>query len=273
MTRRVREPGMREPVTTRSKTKQATGRKALFKPIRTLRAFEEVSAEIKRLIFKGELKPGDRLPSETELANQFHVGRQTIREALRLLELSGFITVLKGGAGGPLVGETILDTISNAFLDAFQMGRISMDELTTARVAIENMVLQHVFQNAGERHIKALRENVRNAREKIEKGLQVFDDNVQFHKLLAQASGNHVFVIVVEAIMAIVAHFRSLFILDLEVPKETTEVHARILEAIENRNTDEAMALLEKHVCAVGRRFKGLSERALRDSGGSTARG
>lgn len=242
----------------RKKTSENPAQENLFRPIRTRRAFEEVSSEIKRLIFKGELKPGDRLPSETALANQFTVGRQTIREALRLLELSGFITVHKGGAGGPVVGETILNTISSAFLDAFQMGRIGMEELTTARVEIEKMVLHHAFKNAKKSHIKALQDNVRNAREKVEKGLQVFDDNVQFHRLLAQASGNRVLGIVVEAIMAIVAHFRSLFILDLKVPKEVVEVHARILAAIEKGDAEEATALLDRHVCAVGRRFKGL---------------
>ena len=104
---------------------QTTGdASTLFRPIKLRRAFDEISGEIKRLIFKGILKPGDRLPSESELASHFGVGRQTIREALRLLELSGFISMQKGGAGGPLVVDTILNTISNSFLDAFQMGRI-----------------------------------------------------------------------------------------------------------------------------------------------------
>ena len=75
----------------------------LFQPIKNERTFEKVSTRIKRLIFDGVLKPGDRLPSEMELAHQFDVGRQTIREALRILELSGFITVQKGGSGGPLI--------------------------------------------------------------------------------------------------------------------------------------------------------------------------
>ena len=68
-------------------------REDIFTPLKGKRAFEEVSSQIKKLVFEGVLKPGDRLPSETELAVRFNVGRQTIREALRILELSGFITV------------------------------------------------------------------------------------------------------------------------------------------------------------------------------------
>ena len=71
--------------------------KELFTPIKRMRTFEEVSSKIKEQIFEGAIKPGDKLPSETQLAGQFKVGRQTIREALRLLERSGFITIQKGG--------------------------------------------------------------------------------------------------------------------------------------------------------------------------------
>jgi GntR family transcriptional regulator, transcriptional repressor for pyruvate dehydrogenase complex len=63
--------------------------KDMFQPIKGKRTFEEVSDKIKSLVIKGILKVGDRLPSEAELARQFSVGRQSVREALRLLELSG----------------------------------------------------------------------------------------------------------------------------------------------------------------------------------------
>jgi len=58
--------------------------KALFTPVENKRTFEEVSSKIKALVFEGVLKPGDKLPSEAQLAKQFKVGRQTVREALRI---------------------------------------------------------------------------------------------------------------------------------------------------------------------------------------------
>ena len=87
-------------------------KKPLFVPIQSLRTFEEVSSRIKELIFNGTLKPGDKLPPETQLAQEFNVGRQTIREALRLLELSGFIKIQKGGGGGSFIADTILIPVS-----------------------------------------------------------------------------------------------------------------------------------------------------------------
>ena len=114
--------------------------KAIFTPVESKRTFEEVSSKIKTLVFEGVLKPGDRLPSEAELAKQFGVGRQTIREALRILELSGLIAVQKGFGGGPIIKDTILTTISNLFFDAFQMEKITVEEFTAARLVIEKAV-------------------------------------------------------------------------------------------------------------------------------------
>jgi len=240
----------------------------LFRPIRPRRAFDEISAEIKRLIFKGILKPGDRLPSETELASQFGVGRQTIREALRLLELSGFISMQKGGVGGPLVVDTILNTISNSFLDAFQMGRITIDELTVARLAIEKMVLESLFTHIKEVDVQALRDNVSLARKKIESGRPASEENTQFHRLLARASGNHLFVILMESIMTVVAHFRSILGVNAELSARSAAAHEQIIDALAKGNRKKASALLEAHLMELGERFKELADQLKRDREG-----
>jgi GntR family transcriptional repressor for pyruvate dehydrogenase complex len=228
----------------------------IFNPIKTKRAFDEISNEIKRLIFKGILKPGDRLPSETELAHRFNVGRQTIREALRLLELSGFISMQKGGAGGPLVVDTILNTITNSFLDAFQMGKISIDEHTKARIEIEKMVLNYALTNIEVSDVRYLQENIDCARAKLDNEMQAFEENVQFHRLLARASKNHVFLVVMESIMAIVSHIRSLLGMDLELTRKVVDEHQEIVNAIIAKDHAGALELLEIHLMHVGGRYK-----------------
>jgi DNA-binding FadR family transcriptional regulator len=220
----------------------------LFKPITTERAFEHVSTKIKSLIFKGILKAGDKLPSETELARQFDVGRQTIREALRVLELSGFLTIQRGATGGPMISDTISDTISNSFLDAMQMKTVTIDDLTVARLEIEKVVLSHAINNADSSDIERLRENVLKAKEKVEGNIQAFSENVQFHRLLANASKNHVFVLIQGAIMAVVADFLSRVEPDLAKSKQVVKSHEDILNAIIRRESDEALRLLEKHL-------------------------
>lgn len=224
----------------------------MFSPLKTKRRFEEISDKIKELIFKGVLKPGDRLPSEVELARQFDVGRQTIREALRLLELSGFITVQRGGTGGPIIENTIMDTLSSSFLDAIKFANTTTAELTVARVQIETLVLKEVLGRIDEKDIKALEENIARAKKKIADGTQAFRENIEFHKLLAKASKNHVFVIVVEAIMTVVANFLSRR--GEPNPEEShsvTKAHERLLKAILGKKNEEAISLLQTHLTEV----------------------
>jgi GntR family transcriptional repressor for pyruvate dehydrogenase complex len=232
------------------------GTETLFNPIKTSRAFEAISTEIKELIFKGALKPGDRLPSETELAGRFGVGRQTIREALRLLELSGFISMQKGGSGGPLVVNTILNTIGNSFLDIFRMQSITIDEVTTARIQIEKVILANVIVHATDSDIELLRANIVEAQTKIARGIQAFEENIDFHKILAQASRNQVFVVVMEAIAAVVAHLRTLLGMDMELSSRAVSEHEELLEAIIRKENDKAMQILERHLLHVDRKHK-----------------
>lgn len=230
-----------------------------FPRIKPQRAFEEISNEIKQMIFSGVLKPGSRLPPEAELASQFGVGRQTIREALRLLELSGFVIMKKGGAGGSIIVDTILNTLANSFLDIFRMGQITIDELTTARLEIEKIVLTHALKNIKQTDIEALQENVQKANSKLERGIQAFEENVQFHKLLARASKNQVLVAVMESIGAMVAYFRSLLGADFSLSKRATLEHSQILDAMIKNKKKRALELLEKHLLHLDVRFKEFS--------------
>ena len=179
----------------------------IFKPFKNKRAFEEVSNRIKQLILKGALKPGDKLPSENQLASQFNVGRQTIREALRMLELSGFISIQRGGTGGASIQNTILTKVGNSLIDAIQMENITIEEMTSARLEIEKLVLNHVIDKADDIDLKKLQDNIRKAKKKIDSGVQAFKENVDFHILLAISSGNQVYVIVIRSIMTVVAGF------------------------------------------------------------------
>ena len=240
-----------------------------FTPIKSTRAFEEISFEIKRLVFQGVLKPGDRLPSETELARQFRVGRQTIREALRLLELSGIIAIQKGSNGGPVIKNRILNTISNLFLDAFQMEKISIEELTAARCEIEKVVMNHVIENIEESDIILLQENIHAARQKIKNNILAIEENIEFHILLARASKNHLFVIVVGSIVAVLRNLLSQVEQHLEgtnddmgyneriiKSRNALKYHEGILNAIIEKNEGEAISSLKQHLEEVGSRLQ-----------------
>jgi len=230
----------------------------LFDPIKNRRIFEKVSSRIKELVFEGVLKVGDRLPSEAELAQQFSVGRQTIREALRLLEGSGFISIQRGGTAGPIIKDTILIKIKDLFYDAFRMRKVSLEELTLARLEIEKIVMGYVIDNIDENEIKELRKNVTAAKKKIEGNVIATEENILFHKLLAKATKNHVFVIVVESMMAVVGDSLSRIGPDIETSSNVVQFHEEILKAIAEKKRDKAIILLERHLLEVKGRLQPL---------------
>lgn len=234
--------------------------KAIFTPVRSKRAFEEVSSRIKTLIFEGALRPGDKLPSETELAAQFNVGRQTVREALRILELSGFITVQKGYGGGPIVQDTILNRISGLFSDAFQMEKISLEQITTARITIERAILEHAIANAELQDVRALEDNVARAQQKADQDMMCIEENIEFHKLLAVASKNPVFVIVAESVLAIMRAMTSELPPDPETCKRATRNHKGILEGIRKKNLKLANKAMEKDFLELKSRLESLAD-------------
>ncbi|RJX32267.1 MAG: FadR family transcriptional regulator [Desulfarculus sp.] len=230
----------------------------LFTPVKNRRTFEEVSASIKELILDGTLKVGDRLPAETQLAQQFNVGRQTIREALRLLELSGFITVQRGGGGGTIIKDTILRRISDLFIDAFRMRRVGIAAITQARLEVERVILDYALNNAGPEDLQKLRANVGQAQKVIQAGRLATEANAQFHGLLAKATGNPVFVMVLESIMAVHLDFLTRVPATLETSAKVVKAHEELVEAIAARDRERAHRLLGSHLQEVRDRLQGV---------------
>lgn len=239
-----------------------TSKADIFNTVKKKRAFEEVSAEVKRLIFKGLLRPGDQLPSENELASRLGVGRQTMREAIRYLELSGFITTKKGAKGGAVITDTVLNSISNLLLDAFQMKKATVHDFIVARLEIEKAVLKQVLIHVDDENIKLLKNNISLARKKIENKQVAFQENVEFHKLLAKASKNYIFVVLEETIMTLMADFLSRRQSNLRFSSRVVKMHEDILQAIVKKNDSEAFVLLEKHLLEVEESLKGFSKRS-----------
>ncbi|MCD4719579.1 MAG: FCD domain-containing protein [Desulfobacula sp.] len=229
--------------------------KAIFKPVKSQRTFEEVSLKIKTLIFEGVLKSGDKLPSEADLAEQFNVGRQTVREALRILELSGFIIVKKGFGGGTIIKNNISGRIANLLLDAFRMKKISVDEFTNARLIIEKAIFNEAIDNADDQDIEILKENIKKAKDVIEKNEAATNLNFEFHSLLAKASKNNVFIFFEKAINAIHHDIRSRKDADFKTSKIAVQAHEKILDALMGKRRETAIQLLEEHILEVRKSY------------------
>src|SRR6056297_1288436 len=108
-----------------------------YKPIKVQRASDLVVKEIWKLILGGELKPGDKLPSERELVKKFEVSKVTIREALYKLQTYGHITKKRGQNGGSIVLDIVPEQGINVLLDYLNLKKYTIEQLVESRSAIE----------------------------------------------------------------------------------------------------------------------------------------
>lgn len=173
--------------------------------VQTRRAFEEVALQIREQLSSGALIPGDRLPSERELAERFQLSRNTVREALRSLEMAGLLEFRKGMYGGAFVRDGHGGAVVAGFSDLFRLGMFKPEHLKEARLLVSVSVARAACRLATAEDLDKLRLNVEageaaiarhDTAERVRLGLD-------FHRLLAAASGNPIMVILMDALMAI----------------------------------------------------------------------
>lgn len=110
--------------------------RSIFQPVQTKRASEAIFDQIKDLIIRGELQPGDRLPSERNMIEMFQHSRPTIREALRMLERTGYIRTM-AGSNGAIIMPPNDKNLENSLSDALSIGHIPLEQLAEYRAASE----------------------------------------------------------------------------------------------------------------------------------------
>lgn len=180
-----------------------------FQPIRSMRAFEEIAAQIRTELSEGRLRVGNRLPSERALSERFGVSRNTLREALRSLEHAGLLRLQKGATGGAFITEVKGETINTSMLDMFHVGAIPPEKLTEARIWIESVVVREACIRAQPVDWQLLRGNIQQAEEAKTTGdfLRRVDTHLEFHRILARMTGNPIMVIVMDGVLAVLRHY------------------------------------------------------------------
>jgi GntR family transcriptional repressor for pyruvate dehydrogenase complex len=180
-----------------------------FAPITPQRAFEEIAAQIRELVASGKLKPGDRLPAERGLSAKFNVSRNTLREALRALELSGMIELRKGATGGAFVLPGSSGVIVNGLRDLYHLGAITPQHLTEARIWLSAIVVRVACERLTEEDLQALEANVEAAVQAQKAGNfeARADLHREFHNLLAAATRNPIIQVTMEGVMEVMRQF------------------------------------------------------------------
>jgi len=156
------------------------------------RAFEVICSQIRAKLIAGELKPGDRLPTERELAVQHGVSRTAVREAMRSLEMFGLITLRKGSQGGAFILDNAAGLVSQNFRDMLDFGRISLETFLEANTHIAAAALRLIPGRATEADFQRLSAALDEIDALTEAGAHAERSakTLQFVEKLAKLSGN-----------------------------------------------------------------------------------
>lgn len=222
----------------------------MFKPVNTDRISQAIIDQIKEAIFQKKLRVGDKLPSERQLIEQFRTSRVTVREALRTLEYSGILEITRGVEGGSFVRDPHTKFVNNFLQDMFSMGNIKVSHLTEARLAIEPFCVKVAVERIKKDSLEEIRQNIHETKEALKRN-NARDArllNLEFHRNIAQASGNPVIFFMIDSIMDIMENNISSIPLSSKPVEGTLTFHEDIYEAMKNRDPEKAHDLMLKHV-------------------------
>jgi DNA-binding FadR family transcriptional regulator len=224
-----------------------------FKPIPSKRIFEQVSDQVRELIHGGVFKPGEKLPPERELANQFNVGRTALREALRVLENEGLIHIKQGSDGGSFINAPNILSSPKSLIDQFRSGEIDPRHLREIRLGLELYMMEFVIQRITDDDIAGLEKSINDAEQSFRKGDVPIAGVSTFHLLIAKASNNPVFEILIGSLMNLGIHILAKGGNRSEFMSQHFKQHREILEAIRDRNLEKAKKALKNHILNISR--------------------
>lgn len=229
---------------------------AAFQPIQTRRAFEEICDRIRARISSGELKPGDKLPAERELAQQLGVGRNALREALRSLEIAGLLELRKGVKGGAFIRSGDTARMDVVVQDMFSLGSITLAELAEARMHVQELVVRLACERATDQDLRALDTNTDRIEALTKEGrfLDRVEASREFYRLLAAATHNGVLAMMAQSVTEILMQFVNARVSNGGKPTPKLVASRReFLAALRSRNPDEAARLMRAHLQAIHR--------------------
>ena len=218
-----------------------------FNQFAAKRYSEQVAQMIQGKIIKDEIKIGSRLPTERQLAEDLKVSRSVLREALRLLEASGYIEVKKGPKGGIFVSNVFHKPISVLWKNLAENGHITIDHIFDVRMQFEPYVMVEATKNATKEDIQRLRELYVDVDAHFDDPVYLKNRNFEFHVILSGISRNPILSTFTKALLEILAETAHNF-LDLTFEQELSRIHREIIELMGAKKLDAVKRMFKKDI-------------------------
>jgi len=239
---------------------------AAMGPIRNEGLTQHVIRELKRSILQKIVTPGERLPPERELANLLGISRGSLRQALKALQVMGVLKIVHGS--GAFLSEAAESILGDPEYLLIPLRGHSFAEMYEARRAMEAESAATAAIRATEQDIKKMRAEIKSMRHSMRNIQRFVQHDRLFHRHIALASGNRVFVWFIDLLQKVLAEGQLSHARSEQLGSVITE-HHRIVAAIEAHESDVARAEMLAHLTlsrAYSDQHTGLELRVLPES-------
>ncbi len=217
-------------------------------PERTGTTTEEVIFQLREMIHRGELRPGDRLPPERDLAKLLGVSRPTLRDGIRSLAAVGVLQPRRG-AGTFVVkteGSPALD--SNPLRLMASLHGFTPAEMFEARKSLEMAIAGLAAERATGDQLASMSEEIAEMFASLDDPEQFLVHDMRFHQTVATASGNRILTSLMNMVATILFDVRSKTVKRAKDLKESAEMHRTIYRAIRKRDAEAASEAMRDHL-------------------------
>lgn len=234
-----------------------------IKPIKNRRTTEIILEQIKDFLKQGQLKPGDKLPTEMELAERFEVSRTSVREALAALSLTGVLEIRQGE--GIFVKKSPPNAIIEPLSFILLLEKDRLQNILEVRKALETEAAGLAALRREEEDLEAMRAQVAEMEKDLPEATNSEEADLAFHLAIAKASQNPLLDRLMNTVQEIISQTlhvtRSLW-LHSGSPERLFEEHREIFQAIAGRDSESARRLMYEHLLKVEKELKRLQEQA-----------
>lgn len=209
------------------------------------RLFLEVVRQIEERILAAELRPGDMLPAERVMAEQFGVSRTVIREATKALELRGLVEVQHGR--GVMVVKPSADSVSDSVVRFLKIEESPIWSLLELRSILEVEIAGLAAARRTDADLEALAQIFAKMTASLNRPTEYVEHDFEFHRVLAKAAHNPLFALVLEPYVTLMKEARRLGATAPNAAKRSYAYHKPIFDAITHRNTAVARRAMREH--------------------------
>lgn len=236
--------------------KQATARAPASETFKSPKRGDLVVEEIKRWIVTRELKPGDRLPKEAELQAMFSVSKGTVREALKSLDVQGFISISTGPSGGGTVVEVPFERTFQLVQNYLFFKDVDVGDIYAVRRILEPELAAGAVPHLKRRDIEAMELSIETCAPTpttLQHALKQRQEDLHFHDILAEANPNAFLRFFCQTInqtlrRMVVFGGNPLHFHNSELGRTNVIAHHAIVDATRKRDAEKVRRLMLAHI-------------------------